>query len=164
MSLRQHILASLQNPTQVIDQYLADISDEELFVRPTPNANHLAWQLGHLISIHDRILGLVRPGTMPALPEGFAERHGKEASCSDNPNDFYTKAEYLEVLNQQRSATQKLLGEMTDEELATEAPEPIRPWVGTVGVAIQFVSCTHWLWHAGQWAVLRYSLGKSIVV
>ena len=29
---------------------LSDLSDADLLVRPSPAANHLAWQLGHLIS------------------------------------------------------------------------------------------------------------------
>ncbi len=39
-------LLSTQNITAM---YLADLSDEDILVRPVPGANHIAWQLGHLI-------------------------------------------------------------------------------------------------------------------
>jgi len=37
--------------------YLGDLSDADLLVRPVPNANHIAWQLGHLISSEKHLLG-----------------------------------------------------------------------------------------------------------
>ncbi|MEL6106532.1 MAG: DinB family protein [Planctomycetota bacterium] len=164
MSLRKHLIASFQNPNDLIDQYLEDFSDDEMMVRPMEDANHLAWQLGHLISLQNYILGQIRPDAMPPLPGGFGERYTKGTSQSDNPADFHTKSEYLSLIKQQRNATLRLVEELSEEELAADAPEAIRPWVNTVGVAIGFVACTHWLWHAGQWIVVRKSLGKPIVV
>ncbi len=35
---------------------LGDLSDADLLVRPVPGANHIAWQLGHMIAGTDRML------------------------------------------------------------------------------------------------------------
>ena len=32
----------------VLNEYLKDMSDTDLLIRPVPGANHIAWQLGHL--------------------------------------------------------------------------------------------------------------------
>ena len=34
---------------------VSDLSDAELLVRPVPQANHIAWQLGHLILQDSRL-------------------------------------------------------------------------------------------------------------
>ena len=69
----------------MVDQYLSDLTDAEIMKRPVPGANHIAWQLGHLISAETRLVEAAAPGSMPALPGGFMERHAKDAATSDNP-------------------------------------------------------------------------------
>ena len=81
----------------MVESYLSDITPQEMLVRPAPGANHLAWQLGHLISAETRLVEAAAPGSMPALPEGFAEQHSKETAASDNPADFLSKDEYLKL-------------------------------------------------------------------
>ena len=46
---------------------LSDLSDAELLVRPVPSANHIAWQLGHMIAgTHRMLTGLGQQGAGPA--------------------------------------------------------------------------------------------------
>ena len=46
----------LNLPTFVAQTYLADLSDDDLFIRPHEKANHIAWQLGHLITSEYNLL------------------------------------------------------------------------------------------------------------
>lgn len=160
MSIAAHIKSELQLPASVIQGYLQDLSDEDLMRRPVENANHIAWQLGHLIAAEHQLNNMVCPDSMPTLPEGFAEKHSKETASSDNPSDFCTKDEYLKCMEEQRAGTLALLDRLSDEELEAPSPEHIQQFGATVGTVIAGQSA-HWMMHAGQWVIVRRQLGKE---
>src|SRR5262249_14010840 len=54
----------------VLNEYLKDIVDADLLIRPVPNANHAAWQLGHLIKSEAQLLKLIPGVPLPELPAG----------------------------------------------------------------------------------------------
>ena len=147
-------------PTFVVQTYIADLTDEELLMRPHEKANHIAWQLGHLIVWENHLNNMVCPDSMPALPEGFAEKHTKETAASDDPADFCSKEDYLQAMKTQRAGTLALLERLSDEELEQTAPEDIQKIGATVGAVIAGQSA-HWMMHAGQWVIVRRQLGKE---
>jgi uncharacterized damage-inducible protein DinB len=159
LSIAAQIDATLALPSQIVQGYLQDLTDDELFVRPYDSMNHIAWQLGHLIVGENSHINQVYPGSMPALPTGFAEKHTPETAASDQHSDFHTKAEYLKLLDQQRAATLALLADLSDEELSKPSPESMRYFGQTIG-AVFAGEATHWMMHAGQWAVVRRKLGR----
>lgn len=148
----------------VLNAYLGDLSDADLFIRPVPGQNHIAWQLGHLINSERDLVEQTRPGSCPPLPEGFAEAHANkpEANKSDDTSRFYSKARYLELLATQRAATLAALAALPDAELDTPAPEDMRSYAPTVGSAFLLVG-THYLMHAGQFVGVRRKLAKPIM-
>ena len=97
---------------------------------------------------------------MPSLPDGFAEKHSKEASSSDDRSAFCTKQEYVELMDQQRAGTIALLDRLSDEELEQPAPEKIQQFGATVGAVIGG-QASHWMMHAGQWVIVRRQMGKG---
>jgi hypothetical protein len=147
-------------PTFVVQTYLADLTDEELLLRPHAKANHIAWQLGHLIASEHQLNNMACPDSMPALPEGFAEKHSKETATSDDPTAFCSKQEYIEAMEAQRAGTLSLLDRLSDDELEQPAPEEIKKIGATVGAVIAGQSA-HWMMHAGQWVIVRRQLGKE---
>ncbi len=160
MSIANLIKATLQAPSFVTKAYLEDLEDEHLFIRPTENANHIAWQLGHLIASEHSMVEMVFPNSMPPLPEGFAEKHSKEAAKIDDPSAFYTKADYLKVFDEQRTGTMAVLEKLSDDELEKPGPEKIKQLAPTVG-AVFTAQATHYMMHAGQWVIVRRKLGKD---
>jgi hypothetical protein len=64
--------------------YLGDLTDADLMKRPTAGANHINWQVGHIIASENSIMNGAIPGSMPALPEGFAAKYTKETATSDD--------------------------------------------------------------------------------
>ncbi len=160
MSIATQIKHELSLPTFVVQSYLQDLTDEDLLRRPVPNANHIAWQLGHLIEAEHNLNNMVCPDSMPSLPDGFAEKHNKEAAASDDPSAFCTKNEYLALMEEQRAGTHALLDKLSDEDLEKPAPEKIQKFGATVGAVIAGQSA-HWMMHAGQWVVVRRQLGKD---
>jgi hypothetical protein len=160
MNARQALKESMATPEMVCNGYLADLTDEELFVRPVEGANHIAWQLGHLINGEHNMIESVCPGSMPAVPDGFAEKHTKETASNDDPGAFCSKDEYLKLAGEQRAATKAALEKLSDEDLDKPSPEAMQQVAANVGGMFS-MQPTHWLMHAGQWAVLRRKLGRA---
>ncbi|GAB4159214.1 MAG: DinB family protein [Planctomycetaceae bacterium] len=159
MNAHEAIKASMHVPDMIVNSYLGDLTDEELFVRPTEGINHIAWQLGHLITSENGLIEQVCPGSMPALPEGFKEQHSKETATIDDPSAFRKKDEYLKLFAEQRAGTLKALDSLSEEDLDKPSPENLQMLGSTVG-AIFLMQPVHWTMHAGQWAVIRRKLGR----
>jgi hypothetical protein len=141
-------------------RYLEDLTDAELMVRAVPGTNHVAWQLGHLIVAEHGMVDSACPGVMPALPAGFAEKHAKETATSDDAGAFLKKAQYLDAYRQQRAGTLKALEGLSEADLDRPGPEKYRGFLDTLG-ALFCMQATHWLMHAGQWAIVRRKLGRK---
>lgn len=160
MNAKDAARTTMRTADFMVESYLSDITPQEMLVRPAPGANHLAWQLGHLISAETRLVEAAAPGSMPALPEGFAERHSKETAPSDSPADFLSKDEYMKLAKSVRAATLKSLDNIRDSELDKPVSGRVPPFVKCAGDC--FVTAGgHWILHAGQWVVLRRYLGRN---
>lgn len=159
MDSRAALKLGINGAGNVTEQYLADLTDADLLVRPVPGANHIAWQLGHLIQAENWMINLLRPGSMPDLPAGFAKQHDKSTAASDDPGAFLSKAEYLRLMKEQRAGTLKYLDSLSDADLDQPSHEKLRHFVPTVG-AVLAMQGTHWMMHAGQWSVVRRKLGR----
>jgi hypothetical protein len=136
--------------------YVGDLDDAEMLRRPAPGCNHINWQLGHLITAENMMIGKVATGSVPPLPSGFAEKYTKQTATQDDAGAFCSKTELLRVHQEQRAATLAALDKLSDSDL--DKPSGI-DWCPTVGET--FVGQgVHWLMHAGQWAVVRRQLGR----
>ena len=62
--------------------YLEDLTDQEFFHRPAKGANHINWQLGHLIASEVYLVSKAG-GKATELPAGFAEMYSKDAIFHD---------------------------------------------------------------------------------
>jgi hypothetical protein len=160
MSIAQHIKTSMETPTMVVNGYLADLTDADLLRRPTKGANHIAWQLGHLIVSEHNLIEMVCPGTMPKLPDGFAEKYTNDTAPVDDPAAFHKKDEYLRLMNEQRAGTLAALEKLSDDDLEKPAPEKIQQFGATVGTVFAGQNM-HWVMHAGQWVIVRRQLGRK---
>lgn len=152
------IKSSLNTSAFCVRCYLDDLSDEQLLIRPVAGANHMAWQLGHLIVSEHDLINMVCPGSMPTLPDGFAERYSKETSKLDDPGLFDLKADYLRLMRELRQATLTALERLSDEDLDKPAPEAIREYSPTVASTFA-LQATHAMMHSGQWVIVRRQLG-----
>lgn len=162
MDANDLIRSHLNRARYLTKMLLADLTDQDLFVRPCPGANHIAWQLGHLASSEYRMIGTAFPGKMPALPAGFADKHGKQNAASDDPAAFASKEEYLRVLDEQRQGTLAILDAIVPAQLDEPAPEPLRQFVPTKGELLG-MAAMHEMMHVGQFSATRRKLGKPHV-
>ena len=157
MNAKDAIKLSIDAGSMVTTMYLEDLSDADMLVRPCPGCNHINWQVGHLIVSENHMLGMAAPDAVKPLPPGFAEKYTKETATSDDPKTFCTKAELMAVYKEQREATLAALAKATDADL--EKPSGVE-WAANAA-ALFSMQGSHWLMHAGQWAVVRRQLGRK---
>jgi hypothetical protein len=147
----------------VLIKYIEDLSDADLMQRPGPGCNHLAWQLGHLISSECALLNMVCPDAAPALPEGFVEQHSKETVGEDDPAKFCTRDEYLELFGKVQAATSAAVEKLSEADLDKPGPEHMRAMFPTAGHLLVLIAM-HPMMHAGQFVPVRRALGKPVVI
>lgn len=162
MKCHDAIKAVMNSAYNVLRMTIEDLSDADLLVRPVPNANHIAWQMGHLIVSENQIVNGLKPGSAPALPEGFAEAYSKETASIDDPARFHGKATYLKLYDEQRKAALDLLATMSEQDFDRPAPDKMRAYAPTVGEAFIMLG-THQFMHGGQFTPVRRKLNKSIL-
>ncbi|MEQ8846373.1 DinB family protein [Botrimarina sp.] len=164
MNAIEAILATAATSDMVLKSYVGDLTDADLMRRPHKGCNHVAWQLGHLITAECSLLEVIRPGAAPDLPEGFAEKHSKETVGDDDPSHFCSRDEYLELYDKVRAATRDALGKMTDADLdkpnTNERFAKTFPTIGSMCV----LDATHPLMHVGQFVPVRREAGKPVVI
>ena len=117
MNARDALKSSINMGQMISMGYLGDLTDAEMMKRPCAGCNHINWQVGHLIASERDMIEKIAPGSIPALPAGFAEKYSKEASKSDNPADFHTKAELMAAFEATRAGTLAALEKMSDADL-----------------------------------------------
>ncbi len=159
----QLLTSALESSRKMIEWIVSDFADSELLVRPVPGANHIAWQLGHLItSERDIVLGQLPTASMPALPSGFEAAHSKETAGSDDPKAFLSRSEYMALLGSMREATIAEVSRLTDADLDRATEGGLASFCPTLGNAIGLLN-DHIMMHLGQVTVVRRKLGKPVL-
>jgi hypothetical protein len=164
MTGRDAIRIALETTKNDVEMFLADFSDEDLFVRPVPNANHAAWQIGNIIAGDVYLVQAEIPDAkFPELPAGFMEQHSSGNTKADGPAGFLKKAEYLKLFADVRAATIAALMKLSDADLDKPTSDAMKHYAATLGTLFIMTS-NHTLWHAGQFSVIRRKLGKPVLM
>jgi len=143
---------------------IGDMSDAELLQRPVPAANHPLWQLGHLCVAETNIINMIKPGAMPELPSGFADRfQNKKTNHIDDPAQLASKQQVMELLGRAHQAIIAFVKTLSEADLDQPAPERFRKMFPTVGDLMEFQSM-HMMMHLGQIQVARRKLGKPVIM
>jgi hypothetical protein len=125
--------------------------------------NHIAYQLGHIISSERHFMELIEPGSCPPLPDGFDANYKKDASGVDDPKKFLTKDQYQELWKAQRVATKRVIAGLPDARLDEEDPQKYPAFAPSVGAILNLVAF-HPIMHSGQWVAVRRQLKKPVVI
>ncbi|MFK7734853.1 MAG: DinB family protein [Pirellulaceae bacterium] len=163
MSTFSSLKAAFGLSDMVLNSYVGDLSDAELMTRPGAGCNHIAWQLGHLISSEANLLNMVKDGSAIELPEGFEDKHSKETIGNEDASQFCGKEEYIGLYAKTRENTLRVLGELTEEEMSADSPEHFRQFCPTVGDMCMLIA-NHPMMHVGQFVPVRRSLDKPVVI
>jgi hypothetical protein len=163
MNGKDAIKTALRGTANLLNWFVSDLSDADLLVRPCPGANHIAWQLGHLLLAEVDLVGKHVPGvSFPELPAGFREKHSKEKAASDAPGEFLKKSEYLSLFNNLREITVTAVDRLTDADLDRPNTGNMAKFAPTLG-ALLLLQSNHTMMHAGQFTAVRRKLGKPVL-
>ncbi len=163
MNAKDAIRDTLNLSHFILKSYVGDLADADLMRRPGPGCNHIAWQLGHLITSECGLLSGIEAGSAPELPAGFAEQHAKDKATIDDPKQFATKDQYLDLTEKVHAATLSLLERYPETDFEKPSPENFRKMFPTMG-AMFILIATHPMMHAGQIVPVRRALGKPVVI
>ena len=83
---------NLNHSYELIKLLLSDLADDDLLIRPVPQGNHTAWELGHLIAREYRIGSQYFGVEFSELPTGFQEQHGEATARAESAVGFLSKA------------------------------------------------------------------------
>jgi len=164
MNGRDAIVRELKSTQRFAGWYIEDLTDEELLVRPVPGANHIAWQLGHLILAEQSMIGAqgLAGVTLPELPAGFREQHAKDKAADTSNTGYATRSQYLDLFRKTRKATIAGLEALSDAEL--ERPSKGEMAKNAPQLADMFLlQANHTLLHVGQFTIVRRKLGKPVL-
>ena len=145
----------------MVEMFLNDFSDADMFFRPAKTANHAIWQMGHLTnSTRNMVMACD-----PTAAFGFEDdaRFGKSKASVDDPAFFPTKADVLGRFNQAMETAAGWVAKLTDADFAKPTPERMQQFAPTVG-NIAILLASHPLMHIGQFSVSRRALGKPLVM
>jgi uncharacterized damage-inducible protein DinB len=160
MGPKDAIKQTLDTSDTIMQKFLADLSDDDLRLRPIEGMNPIALQLGHLIVAEQAFNNMVKPGSAPALPDGFKEAHDlKNKEVTDA--GFVGKDQYVELLSTQRAATKAVLDSLSDSDLDDNKDGKLPPFAPTVGALLLLIGM-HSLNHSGQFVAVRRMLKKPI--
>lgn len=158
MSLKDNIRWQIDQSHWIANAYVQDLTDADFMMRPVPGMNHIAWQMGHLISSSHKMLGMLGQPA-PALPAGFDEAYAKGTSESNDPAKFATKEIYLELAAKIKDASLAAVEAFPEDKLDAAAPEPVREYAPTNAALLTLLG-THWMMHCGQFVAVRRKLSK----
>jgi uncharacterized damage-inducible protein DinB len=162
MTAKDVLRRTIDLSDMMMSRYLGDLSDSDILIRPVPGTNHIAWQLGHLISTERQFIEMIRPGSSPALPDGFDAAHASEMAKEGDDSQFLPLARYQELAKAQREATLAVLDTLSDGDL--DRAEPTFPaFAPSVGAILGLIG-SHPIMHGGQFVAVRRLAGKPIVI
>jgi hypothetical protein len=144
----------------ILHKYLDDLTDADFRLRPVEGMHPIALQLGHLIVAEQMFSNMIKPGSAPALPDGFKEAHDlKNKELTDS--GFVSKDKYMELLAAQRAAIRTILDATPESDLDDTRDGKLPSFVPTVG-SVFTMTGIHSLNHSGQFVAVRRMLKKPV--
>ena len=74
------IINALESSRMLLSRFVSDLTPTEYLHRITPQANCVAWLLGHLTLSDVRLIKMLG-GEAPTLPDGFDKRFSRDEGC-----------------------------------------------------------------------------------
>lgn len=163
MQAKDVLITALTQTQHLMTGSLSDLSDEDLLVRPVPQANNIAWQLGHLIASERELLIGALPGVKyPELPAALKDQTSGKSSGQPPAGGYLKKAGYLDWFERVRGATLAAVSKLSDADLDRPTTGEMAKFAPNLGALVTLVG-THTMMHAGQFSVVRRKLDKPVL-
>ena len=160
-SVNDTIAHALTQSGMLLNRYTADLTPQEFLHRPAAKANCAAWTVGHLVLTDRGVLKRLNLIDLPALPDGFEKRFSRDEGCPQ-AESFGDVSVLLPLFNQHRQRLIDAVKRATSQQLQTPLDKP-HPMFSNVGEQALFMAA-HTAMHAGQFTIIRRSLGRPPIV
>jgi uncharacterized damage-inducible protein DinB len=143
----------------VVNTNTHGLTHEESLVEPRPGGNRLNWVLGHLLSVYDGFLPLLKQE--PVIGAGALQRFARGAPPLKDPGDAIDFGKLLAAWNQASERVDAGLAGLDPDIL--DRPVPNSP-SGNSDETVRSLITTvmfHQAYHAGQTGVLRRIAGRE---
>lgn len=155
----RHLLGTARQYT--FDQ-LAQLTEPDHWVyRPTPEANHSLWIMGHLALADNRFASRFREATS-LIPKGYEDLFWFGSTCRSSLDEYPPVDEVKAYLMDRREKLLAVLDEVTEAELEGPLPSmnPLSPMATAPNLGQYFpYAASHEMMHAGQLSVCCRGLG-----
>jgi DinB superfamily len=164
MRAKDVVKLALSSTEEIMRMYLGDLTDAEMTKRPTPSANHIAWQMAHLIVGEKGLLADQLPGAVyPEIPAAIAGLGNERTGKVDPPEGYLPKAQYVDWFGKMRAITMAAVDKLTDADFDKPTTGSMAKFAPTLG-ALLILTANHTLMHGGQFTVVRRALDKPVVM
>jgi hypothetical protein len=163
MNAIEVLVRNVTSSGELLKMTLADMTDADMMTRPCPSANHPMWQLGHLCVAETNLMNMVKPGSMPELPAGFADKFdNRKTNNVDDPAKLATKQQLIDLFIKTRQATVQTIQSLSETDLDKPSPERMAKMFPKIADLVE-MQAAHSTMHVGQMQVARRKLGKPIL-
>jgi hypothetical protein len=161
-SLNDAIVNSLSTSQKLLNRYCGDLTPQDYLHRPCATGNTAAWILGHLILSERGALGRLGVTDLPALPEGFETRFGRDEAAA-RAAEFGDVSILLPLFNRHREMLIEAAKRAGADVLEKPIDKPNPVYGSHVWEVVNFMGI-HVTMHAGQITIIRRSMGKPPIV
>jgi hypothetical protein len=163
MHAKDVVKLALKTTQDTVHMFLGDLADADMVKRPVPSANHIAWQLAHLIVAEKGLLEEQLPGAhYPEIPAAIATLGNERTGKVDPPAASASKAQYVEWFDKLRAITIAAVDKLSDNDFDKPTTGSMAKYAPTLG-ALLILTANHTLMHGGQFTVVRRMLNKPVV-
>ena len=158
MNIKQFMIEQMQQVRDMLKEWVADITEEQMTVRVVDDGVHLAWILSHLAwSEAGTINKFIRQQPNPQRQLG--KSCGMGSTVVDDAGAYPSKDQAMATLEQVRVETLKFLDGLSEADLdrpIKDGPPEFKTW-GSVFALI----AAHEAHHNGQISVIWRRLGHE---
>lgn len=162
MTANDVLAKNTQNSWEWMKWIIGDFSDADLLARSCAGANHVNWQLGHLLLSTNSMMAALGAKSVE-LPAGFAEMYKKDTAAIDDPAKFAKKDQLIALLDQVHQEAVRAIKAMSAADFAKDSPEGVKSYAPTLADLASLFG-QHAFMHMGQFQVTRRKLGKPVLM
>ena len=126
------------------------------------DANHPAWNFGHLSIYPDMLLEMIGKGDLADPKDGYEALFSKDTQCKDDPEGsiYPPMDEIMAHFKDRHEVLINALEGLSDEDFARPNPrESMADRFPTVGAMANFMLVGHCMMHHGQTSTWRRAMG-----
>ncbi len=154
------LIHQLQMGQMLIEQFTADLTQEEFFQLPAEGANHAGWVMGHLAVSEDSMANDLL-GKPKQLPESIHDLFKMGTKSQPDASIYPSRDELIEMFKNSRAHAMEALTTFDDAKWDDPSPEGMDKNFFPTNGSMWSMMGVHQFWHIGHLTVCRAALKKK---